>query len=973
VTRRKPTRERYAEDIEDLQRKGEWFRKSRTTGIDIDLGQLREAALAQAARLGTRDIEALIGPPDRVLKTGFDLVGPEKRVRVKAQVVDNPAPDGSFGFAGDVIEVAGTDSESVGLRLRIVLDRKASERVLMESVRICRYEPTTRRWVLILRSGVFVEERFAWAILHRSGTYTAVGLPRDPDRLRFVLLLSTLRPLLNQIRSADDAEALRASLFGAGGLLDTMDRFGSELALLEGIQPRPRELQTRDLPGMPKDIGGLPEFDILDDTCGPWRGKQINAAPLTGLQLASPIMSIVPPRDWISVGPDNFSGRIKSLAIDPTNRNVLYAGAADGGVWKSTNAGWTWTALMFTESAMAIGAIAVAPSNSNVIYAATGEDTGIWNPSYPGNGVYRSVDAGSNWTLLGSVKIGSGLVKKYTRCTKVLVHPGSPNHVFVASATGLWRSTNAMSGDDWSLVLPGHMCDALWDPVQTNRVWAAIWNDGVWQSNDGGDNWNRCGQGTPVTKDGQTFLVGALPSGADAGWIKLAQGRDGAGGTDFLAAKLGKNSGDVYRCRDAGVTWDLVAQELDDTDYNEWTTIIAIHPKNHDIMFAGGAKLLRTTDGKTFKLTRRTHDDHHQLVFDPLDPNICYVATDGGVFRSTDAGATWIERSSRLVATQFYSVGIGQQAFLLGGATQDQGILAYDYGTTWRDTLAGNEGGFFVVDPNNSANVYACPWDHGLRRSRDGGFTWKNIGTGLFNAVFQGHGPTKDKAFAGSDIPHLAVQPGDSNHLIVIIFFKLRGSFVCSSTDQGTSWNITLDLPAGGTRVAFAPSDGNRVYVATDDGRVFRGQGRGFRRQWSWSEPNTNKPTSQRITALAVDWNNPDIVWIGCGGLDGPRVMRSADGGTTWATATGSNWHWLPPRVPANALVIDQHNPDRVYVACDVGVYRTSDRGQSWEKFNDGYLGYDVPQVIVTDLALRLLTNTLYASTMGRGVYKRVL
>ncbi|MEP7276405.1 MAG: hypothetical protein ABI812_08630, partial [Betaproteobacteria bacterium] len=365
-----------------------------------------------------------------------------------------------------------------------------------------------------------------------------------------------------------------------------------------------------------------------------------------------------------------------------------------------------------------------------------------------------------------------------------------------------------------------------------------------------------------------------------------------------------------------------------------------------------------------------THSDHHQIAFDPVDANVCYMATDGGMYKSTNAGATWTLVSNALIATQLYSIGVSQAgAFKLGGGTQDQGIVATEGPNAWRDTGAGNEGGFFVVDPNSSANIYTTPWSNNLRRSRDGGFTWTDIRNGMTEVV-------AGVPSAPATVTHLAVKPGDSNLLIAVGVITATGYWsarVFRSTDQGDNWASVAPLDAAGLRVAFAPSSAARVFVATAAGRVLRSDSSGT--FGSFAEPYTpaNRPTTTAIAALAVGWNDANLVWIGCSAWGGPRVLRSTDGGATWTDCTGVLPSDQLPNMPVNSLVVDQNNPDVVYVATDVGLFRTQDAGASWHAYNDGFLNFDVPRIIVTELALRRSTNTLYASTMGRGAYRRVL
>jgi photosystem II stability/assembly factor-like uncharacterized protein len=358
------------------------------------------------------------------------------------------------------------------------------------------------------------------------------------------------------------------------------------------------------------------------------------------------------------------------------------------------------------------------------------------------------------------------------------------------------------------------------------------------------------------------------------------------------------------------------------------------------------------------------------------------MSCDGGVFRSVDDGASWTLRSTGLVATQLYSIGVSQtDPFLLGGATQDQGIIKTNGPADWTDTGAGNEGGFFIVDPLNSSNVYVTPWDGNLRRSTDGGSTWQTILTGITQVGSPPHAVT---------VHHLAICPTDSNLLLCV-----GGNEVFRSTDQGNTWTSVLTFPSGSAATRVAWERQTTCYAANDVGLVFRSVQQGQANTWSEPYTDANKPPSGVITALEarfVTWDvepskalssedrfkctaiaggivvfpfRMDLVYITYSW--GGRVYKSTDGGSHWANASGSGAGALP-NIPINALVIDSQLSDTVYVATDIGVFRTRDGGANWEPFNDS-----LPRVVVSGLALRAKNNTLYVSTMGRGAYQRAL
>jgi len=962
-----PTREKPdAEDIGEVLAKREWFIRTRRVSHDESLAQLRDAALRQADRLGKFDVLSRITDSVRPKGVG-ELTFLQRAKGVSRPVIKaRIALQGVFGVAGPAVKVS-IPNGAVDALLTIALDKGDQQRCARSTVRLFRYDPEAKSWAMLPRSGASEDGTYAWGIPHRDGIYVPIGLPLNTKLLVILANLYSIRPILHKLSTEKRLDAFLENFTKEREIDQLLDEWRGDPDLsftVELVRPQIIMGGGPDLPPLPPmPPGGFPEFDILDDLCPPWKFKRLPWHIIPEIpDFRLPFWPVFP-IDWVNVGPDNFNGRIKSLAIDPSNGNRLLAGAANGGVWITTNGGGLWRATMFTELSMAIGGLAFAPSNPSIAYAATGEFTPGWGPSYPGVGVFKSTDRGETWSHLVS---SQGVVGNL--CSRVLVDSTDPNRVYVASNWGFYRSTDG--GATWAQVLAGQFSDAVIDPTRPNILFAAAWNDGIHKSIDGGTTWSRAGWGRAFPWKGHLFWFGRLPTGAEADWIKLAIGRSGAGGTDFIIAKMGLDSGTIYTSSDGGRSFFALAGTHQPASYNEWTSMVEIHPQNHDILYAGGVGLERSTDGDSFAGVGGTHSDHHQMAFTASNPDRCFIATDGGVYRSTDAGASWGLQSHRLTATQLYSLGVSQNgSFVLGAGTQDQGILKTTGGRLWTDTGAGNEGGFFVVDPNNSSNLYCCPWSANLVRSTDGGSTWQSIRTGMTDTV-------GGVVTSAANVLHIAVKGGDSNTLVALGIIEVaattlapayRRCAIFRSTNQGANWTAVFTLADAGTRVVFTRSNANRCYVGTADGRVFRSENSGIAGSWTQvSQPGTF------ISALGVSAIDAGLLYIGFAGYGGVRLMRSTDGGVTWVNATGTGPDQLPG-LPVNSLVVDQFDPDTVYVANDIGVFRTTDAGATWENFSDGFMDQDVPRVLVTELALRYSTNTLYSSTMGRGAFRRQL
>lgn len=664
---------------------------------------------------------------------------------------------------------------------------------------------------------------------------------------------------------------------------------------------------------------------------------------------------------WWKLGPRNINGRIKSLAINPANRNHLLAGSANGGVWISTDRGATWNARWFAQQSMAIGAIAFSPSDPNRVYAATGEDTPGWGPSYGGVGVFRSNNGGMTWQLCAA---GPG-----SRCNKLLVHPTQPDTVYVACNDGLWKSTTGGMGvGNWVRKHVGYLSDALLDPDAPETLYVAEWNVGLSKSLTGGNGWFTC-NGTAA---GASVV---LPTGTAAEWPKLAMGWRGNWRTKYIVAKMGADSREIYYSTNGASTWLRIPGAIQAVSYNEWTNMVSVNPVHSKKMLAGGVGMSHTINRFTWNATNGTHSDHHQVVYDPVDPETCYAATDGGVYWSGDGGRNWTLRSIGLVATQFYSLGVSQSgALVVGGATQDQGIVGMRPGSDedWFDYHAGNEGGIFVVDPQENWNLYCTPWSHDLRRSTDGGVTWTDIRNGMTKQ--HDGSPTPPAA-----VRHLAVRPNHSTTLVAAATIVKKDadgnevfhtSYIWRSLDRGDNWMARKVTEGDASRVAFSPADDKRCYVGTASGNFYRAK----KNTYDWIKAHTaaNKPANDYITGIGPSWSNVERVYLSLGGWGARRVVRSEDGGSHWSDASGGIGAALPA-MPINSIAVDSRDDDVVYAATDIGVWRTLDAGASWHEFNDGWAWQDVPRIVVTELVFRRPGFTLYASTIGRGVYRRRL
>jgi photosystem II stability/assembly factor-like uncharacterized protein len=628
---------------------------------------------------------------------------------------------------------------------------------------------------------------------------------------------------------------------------------------------------------------------------------------------------------WFSIGPRNVNGRVKSLAVHPTNKDIVYAGTASGGVWKSTDGAESWEPLWDTEDSLAVGSVEVASTAPDTVYAGTGEWTPGYGPSYPGAGVYVSTDGGNTWTQRANVNAD--------RIARVLVSPTDVDTVYVAGNAGFERSTDG--GNTWTTLRTGQASDAVIDPDDANTIYVAIRYDGIYKTTDGGATWNKLTNG---------------PTGSNADWLRLAIGDSGASGSDFL---LAKRNGTIYRTTDGGATWTTLSGSHGSAGHHPWANLIAVAPDDEDVILAGGVGAERTADGgASWSGLSGLHADHHRAVFAPSDPDVVYECNDGGVYRSTDKGSTWEKTSDGLVVTQFYDIGSWDPiSTVAGGGTQDQGTNMTTGGLTWTNIL-GNDGGYFVVNPNDPRTIYAEYQNTGIQKSTDGGNSWTNKTSGLSGST----------PWTGV----LTMDPNDPDTLFT------GTNRVFRTTDGiATNWSASSQTLAGQvSSIEVAPSDSNRVYAGTGDkvwqsgtGKIYRSDDNGATSPWT-DKTTSTLPSSRPLGDIDIDGSNADRVVICYAGTSAGgsanHVFESTDGGDSWTDISGDL-----PNMSVSAVALDPNDDDTIYVGTDVGVFRTTNGGSDWLAFDNG-----IPNVLIADLHIDPEDETLYAATFGRGMYK---
>jgi uncharacterized protein (TIGR03437 family) len=658
---------------------------------------------------------------------------------------------------------------------------------------------------------------------------------------------------------------------------------------------------------------------------------------------------LIGPRPTTSTNPLYVTaGRIGAIAVDPRDNNVVYLGAASGGIWKTTDGGKNWLPLTDDQLSLATGAIAIDPSNPDIIYAGTGEAT-FSVSSYYGAGILKSTDGGATWQNFPGpwTRARFGGLAVHPKDSKILMAAVSPG--------GIYRSEDA--GETWTVALGPTATisgtGVLFDPSDPSIVWAALGstggstNNGIYRSTDGGKTFQR--------RSGAVGTVTGLPA-SNVGRIALTISRSNPSVLYAAIQDSGTtNNGNllgVYKTTDAGETWRRVnATNVCNTQcwYN---LVISVHPTNPDVVIWGGLNLQRSLDGgETFRtLTtgpngQDIHVDHHVLTYTP-DGSRLFFGNDGGVWFTDDATQAVLNfnnLNSTLAITQFYGgISIDESNPNAGlGGTQDNGTQRFGGEPGWRNITCG-DGGWTAIDPTVPDFAYGTCQNIDIRRTRtlaSGGFTQSIYGINANDRV----------AF----IPPFVIDPTKPNRL----YF---GTHRLWRTDDATgSWTaISPDLaPTTGTirSIGIAPSDPKTIYVGTSNGRISVTRNAGA----DWRNASNGIP-NRIVTQIEVDPIDPLVAYATVSGFDTGHLFKTVDGGNNWGDISGNL-----PNVPVMDVVVDPDVPDTLYLATDVGVLVSGDGGFNWTTLGNG-----LPRVVTFSLALNRRTRVLRAATHGRSIWE---
>lgn len=686
-----------------------------------------------------------------------------------------------------------------------------------------------------------------------------------------------------------------------------------------------------------------------------WRTRAAEAARL--LPATSPsTIAPDPPRcpvplpagDWASLGPTNIAGRINALVIDPRDESVVFAAAASGGVWKTTDAGESWRVLTDRLPSIAAGDLLLDRTAPDTLWFGTGEGPPPVSGFVPGTGVYRSTDGGESWERRGE--------SRNRQVMRLATLPGNPPAIFVAGERGIERSID--DGATWQLVLEGGASDVASEPGSADAIWAALgWvlgdaANGIYRSTDRGVSWTRAAGGAPAGESCGRITLAVSPVDPKIVWAGVQDATDAG----FLGL-LG-----LWKSTDAGSSWAKMARAPDYCSYPPpydmykqcfYNNALLAHPTRPGGLYMGGIEIYRTFDGgeaflRLMEWARsNVHTDQHAFAVAPS--GALWVGNDGGVYRSTDEGRSWIDRGMGLVTTQFYGLASfpGREDLLFGGLQDNGSLRRRGDPPQWKFVLGG-DGGPSAIDPRDPNVLYGQSWSLDLFKSTNGGASWTPATTGI---------PVSERtSYRTQFIAPLVMDAANPSTLLAATWRVWR------SVDGAGRWApISGDLAEteydGVSAVAFGARGDPSLWAGTSNGRVWVTRS-GLSTDWVevTKEP---LPPGRFLERIAVDPSDPNRVWLGYGSDDASNVYRSTDGGNSWAEAGPGL-----PAAPALAFAIDPEDGRRVWVGTEVGLLFTNDGGGRWFRW-----GGDFPAARVDDIVFDPLLRRLRVGTHGRGVW----
>ncbi len=759
------------------------------------------------------------------------------------------------------------------------------------------------------------------------------------------------------------------------------DEYFAALRGLDTAEADSRAKAIRETEEAEKSLAAAPDSELAPSAAS-WR--PIGPAPIPNGQ---------------TVGrSDPVSGRTVALAVHPTNPDIVYAGTAQGGLYRTLNGGTTWIPLIDGALSLAAGAVSIAPSDPSIVYVGTGESS-LSGDSFFGAGLYRINNADTANPVVSGPFTRDGVnadVLTGRGTGRIVVHPSDPNTIFVTTVSGtaglgsttgatfpprgLYRSTNAGSANPVfqrltvsAASVDRPILDAVIEPGEPSRMFVSLVDSTG--ANDGGVYFT-----TNALDASPTFTrILTTGVGSELGRTELAIQR--TANTVNVYAAAGTGAGTVFKAvyDSTAPGTPTFATSLDNNFCSGqcfYDQAIATDPNDPNRVYLGGSPVLpfgiSTTGGASFTSSSiGLHVDTHAIAVAPSNTNIVYFASDGGVWRSADRGVNWVsQNNSTFSATQFQSVAVHprDRNYTLGG-TQDNGTnFLFPDGVTWRNSRGG-DGGPVQIDSNSASPTSLVAYHTffnatGSQIGFERATTTQSTGNPLWAGFFGCSGGVSNNGINCSDLTlfyaPMVLGPNAAGSTGNTVYFGTDRLY--RSINQGTTMTaVSQGLGVRVSAIGISPQNDDVRLIGTTNGLIFYSNTAAATTMTNI----TGSIPARYVGRIVIDPTNANTAYVALGGfgIPGRHVMKTTNLNAptpTW-TDSGSGI----PDVPTNGLVIDPANAQTIYAGTDIGVFRSIDGGASWTPFSFG-----LPRVSVFEIVFQPTSRVLKIATHGRGIWE---
>jgi photosystem II stability/assembly factor-like uncharacterized protein len=643
--------------------------------------------------------------------------------------------------------------------------------------------------------------------------------------------------------------------------------------------------------------------------------------------------------EWAERGPYNVGGRSRSIVVHPDDENIWYVAAVGGGVWKTLDAGESWTSVTDNLPVLSATTLAMVELSPDIIYMGTGE--GFYNSdAIVGDGIFKTENGGDTWTQLASTANNSN----FRFVNRLIVHPNNENILIAATNSALFKSVDG--GDSWTTVLnpSGRVQQVIANPANFNTMFATVDGDGIYKSTNMGDTWTKTSE---EFNPGGRIEIAISPSDTSVLYASVVNSSQGLQG--------------FFRSEDSGESWINLGNETNwlgnyDTNPNEgqgwYDNTLAVSPDDPNEIIVGGVNLYKVIvngSGTSMNATRLSwgyrsqsdpqyvHVDQHYIVTIPNRSGYkVLVANDGGVHVSADAGATWDDVNNGLNVTQFYDGDISPLSDQIIGGTQDNGTLrspvGSDLNSDWVEAYGGD--GFDCAwHKVNSDIVFGSLYYSRLLRSTNGGISFSEISpqtSSMFHTPFA-------MSYTEPNTIFLAVNNG-----------------VYRSLDAGDNWEFaSVSYSISRVKLAVSNADPDYVWTGSYGSNIKLSTNKGQ----SYASVSSPVGVDGILTGISTSYTDPNGVYITFGVSGSPKIFKWNNRNSDWDNITGDL-----PDVPVHSVLEMPYDNDILWAGTDIGLFISENGGTNWSYSDD-----NIPAASIR--RLKLYGKEIIAVTHGRGIF----